>query len=95
LGSWASVTANLIAFFRSKGLGVYDRQADALDAMADEDTDPTTHVIPAVTSLLVVSTRSHGFLEDITRAEMAFATATLLGKRLIEIPGRFAPMEAS
>jgi len=33
LGSWASLTANLIVFLRSKSLSVYDKQADALDAM--------------------------------------------------------------
>ncbi len=37
LGSWASVTTNLIVFLRSKSLSVYDKLADAMDAMADED----------------------------------------------------------
>ena len=94
LGSWASVTANLIAFFRSNCLNVYDKLADALDAMASENTDPVTSVIPAVALLLAVSTRAHGFLEDISRAVIDFATATVLGERLVEIPGRFAPLEA-
>ncbi len=63
--------------------------------MADENPDPATHVIPAVESLLAVNTRAHGFLEDISRAEMDFATATMLGERLVKIPGRFAPLEAA
>jgi hypothetical protein len=96
LGSWTSVTANLIAFFRSKNVTVYDNLADALDAMANEDRDSTATVtIPAVASLLTVSTRAHAFLADITQAEMDFATATVLGERRVEIPGRFTPLEAS
>ncbi len=35
LGSWASITADLISFCRSKGRGVYSEIADALDSMAD------------------------------------------------------------
>jgi hypothetical protein len=35
----ASVIADLISLFRSKGLEVYDKLANALDAMADEDAD--------------------------------------------------------
>ncbi len=35
LGSWASITADLITFCRSKGLSAYARIADALDSMAD------------------------------------------------------------
>jgi hypothetical protein len=66
LGSWASVTADLIAFFQSKGLKVYDKLANALDAMADEKSDPNTPVIPAVASLLVVNTRAHVFLANIS-----------------------------
>ena len=95
LGSWASVTANLITFSRSKGLSVHDKLADALDAMVDENTDPATPIIPAVASLLAVKTRARGFLEDISRAEMNFATATAMGERLVEIPGRFTPLEAT
>jgi len=66
LGSWASVTSYLIAFFRSKGLQAYDKLANALDAMADEETNPETPVIPAVTALLLVSTRAHVFSADIS-----------------------------
>ena len=55
LGSWASVTTNLIAFFRSKGLTVYDKLADALDAMADENIDLATPIIPTYASLLTAA----------------------------------------
>ncbi len=41
LGSWASVTANLIVILRSKSLIVYDKLAYAMDAMADDDADDT------------------------------------------------------
>ncbi len=60
LGSWASVTAHLIVFLRSKGLGVYDKLADAMDAMADDDTDDTNSpVIPAVASITLVTRFLH------------------------------------
>ena len=35
LGSWASITSDLITFFRSKDMPVYTKLADALDSMAD------------------------------------------------------------
>jgi hypothetical protein len=95
LGSWASVTGNLIAFFRSKGLTVYDKLADALDTMADENINMAIHIIPAFASLLTVSTKAYAFLEDIKQAEMDFATATVFGEILVEISGRFAPLEAA
>jgi hypothetical protein len=63
----------------------------ALEAMADEDGNTSTPIIPAVASLLTVTTRAQVFLSDITHAEMDFATSTGLGKKLIEtIPGRFS-----
>ena len=89
LGSWASDAADLISFFRSKDLIVYDKLANALEAMADEDGDQTAPIIPAVASLPAASTRAHIFLLDITQAEMDFATATVMGERIVEIPGRF------
>ena len=66
LGSWASVTTDIIAFFRSKGLQVYDNLANALDTMADEETKPETTVIPAVASLQAVNMRAPGFLANIS-----------------------------
>jgi len=96
LGSWAAVTADLIAFFRSKNQDVFDKLADALDTMAEENTDSTsTTTIPAVAALLTVSTRAHAFLADISQAEMDFATTTVLGERRVEIPGRSTPLEAA
>ena len=94
LGSWASVTANLIVFLRSKSLSVYDKLADALDAMVDDDTDDTdSPVIPAIASIMAVSARAHTFLADITKSEMDFATSLTLGERLVEVPGRFVNLE--
>jgi len=88
------VTANLIVFLRSKSLGVYDRPADALDAMADDDTDDTNSpVIPTVASIMEVGARAHTFLADITQSEMDFTTALTLGERLVEVPGRFVYLE--
>jgi len=95
LGSWASVSADLVSFFRSKGLTVYDKLANALDAMANENDDQTSPVIPTMASLLAVSTRAHVYLANITETEMDFVTSTLLGERLVEIPGRFAIIEAT
>jgi hypothetical protein len=94
LGSWASVTANLLVFLRLKSLNVCDKLADALDAMADDDTDNTdSPVIPAVASIMVLVARAHTFLADITHSEMGFATALTLGERIVEIPGRFVNLE--
>jgi len=90
LGSWASVSVDLISFFRSKDLTVYDNLANALDAMANEDGDQISPAIPAIASLQTVSTRAHIFFSDITQTEMDFATATILQERLVEMPGRFA-----
>ena len=56
LGSWTSVTANLIAFFRSKNLNVHDKMAHALDAMADENCDSTSTIIAP---LLTDSTKAY------------------------------------
>ena len=95
LGSWASVTTDLIAFFRSEGLQVYDKLANALDAMVDEESHPETPVIPAVASLLVVNTRAHIFLANISTTKMEFSTSTVMGERLVEIPGRYAPRAAT
>jgi hypothetical protein len=56
LGLWASLTADLVSFFRSKCFNVYDKLANALDVMANEDDDPTSSSIPVVASLLGVNT---------------------------------------
>ena len=95
LGSWASMTTNLIVVLRSKGLSVYDKLADALDAMADDAVEDTmVPVIPAIASLMAVSARAHTFLADITQREMDFATSLTLGKRLVEVLGSYSPLEA-
>jgi hypothetical protein len=91
IGSWASITADLITYFRAKNLPVYDELANALDDMADENTETTG--VPAVQSFLAVSARAHAFLEDMTDAEMEFATSTVMGERLVEIPGRYIPAD--
>ena len=93
IGSWASITADLITYFRAKSLPVYDELAEALEAMADEETE--TNRVPAVQSLLAVSARSQSFLADMTENEMDFATATVMGERLVEIPGRYTPADES
>ena len=87
------MSADLISVFRSKDLTVHNKLADALDAMANEDGDHTSPVIPAVASLLAVSTRSRVYLADITQIEIDFATSTVLGERLVKIPGRYAITE--
>ncbi len=94
LGSWASITADLIAFCRSKNQSVYTKIADALDSMF-EFNDPLTNntLPPATAAMLAVSTRAHGYLESIPQAEVDFATALIKGERLVSIPGRFAPTE--
>jgi hypothetical protein len=60
LGSWASITSDLIAFFRSKNLPVYSKLADALDSMADTlDVRLDVPTIPAIEMLLAIGTRAH------------------------------------
>jgi hypothetical protein len=87
IGSWASNTADLITYFRAKSLPVYDELAEALEAMADEET--VTTMVLAVHSLLEVNARSQSFLADMTKAEMDFAKSTVMGERQVEIPGRY------
>jgi hypothetical protein len=58
LGSWASMTTNLLSFFRSKGLNVYDKLVDALDIMTEEDIYSATPIIPAVASVMALGTRA-------------------------------------
>jgi len=41
LGSWASNTADLIKFSKSKDLTIYTDLANALDSMADAEDDPS------------------------------------------------------
>jgi hypothetical protein len=94
LGSWASTTANLIVFLISKGLGVYDKLADALDAMADDDVGATEiPVIPTTGSVMAIIVRAHTFLADITQSEMDFATSLTQGERIVEVPERFNNLE--
>ena len=56
-------------------------------ANVDGDTPPAT--IPAVATLLTINIRTQALLVDINQAEMDFATSTVLGERLVAIPGRF------
>jgi hypothetical protein len=94
IGSWASITANLIVFVRSKGLIVYERHAYTLDAMADDEEGAMVPIIPTVTTLMAANTSAHTFLVDITQTEMDFATSLALSERLVEAPGRYFPLEA-
>jgi hypothetical protein len=74
LGSWASITADLIKFFKSKDLGIYNDLANALDSIADAEDDPVdpsiASPIPAVAALMPMSTRDHAFLTEIPKVEM-------------------------
>jgi hypothetical protein len=45
LEPWASITADLVAFCRSKQVSVYIKMADALDSMADH-TDEQHEALP-------------------------------------------------
>jgi hypothetical protein len=84
------MTANLIVFLRSKGLSVYDKLADALDAMASDDADVIEmHVIPTTRLVMAISARAHTILADITQSEIYFATSLSLGERIVEVPRRF------
>jgi hypothetical protein len=95
LGSWASITADLIAFCRSKNQSVCTKIADVLDSMIDFN-DPLTDnpLPPAIAEMMAVSTRAHGYLESTPQAEVDFATSVIKGERMVAILGRFAPTEA-
>ena len=74
---WASISADLIKFFKSKDLGIYTKLADALETMASADDEPTTPTlttpsIPTIASLMTASTRAHAFLFEIPRIELDF-----------------------
>jgi hypothetical protein len=59
---------------------VYDKLANVLDAMANDDVEDTrVSVITTIASLMAVSARAHTFLADITQGEMDFATSLTLG----------------
>jgi hypothetical protein len=94
MGSWASVTFNLVAFLRSKGLSIYDKLADALDAMAVEDGEPEDQCFSAVASLLSIYNRSHTLLADVPQREMDFATSVVPGERVVEVSGKYSPLQS-
>jgi hypothetical protein len=95
LGSWASITSDLITFFISKDLLVYSKLAEALDAMADIPGDSSNVVIiPAVETLLAVSGRAHAFLGNIPQSEIDFTPSLVMGERTVAIPGHYDPLVA-
>ena len=63
--------------------------------MADPHDSP--HEVPphsAVAVMVAVSTRAHAFLESIPQEEIDFTTSLIMGKRSMEISGRYLPLEA-
>ncbi len=96
LGSWASITSDMITFFRSKDLPVYAKLANALDAMTDSPDDPTyVPHIPTIERMLAVVVMAHAFLDDIPRIEIDFTTYLLIGERNGTIPSRYSLLEAT
>ncbi len=90
---------HVIEFFRSKDLSVYSSLADALGSMADDDVDPENNVISSppifvIASLMTVSTRVHAFLSEIPQCELVFATSLVMGDTIVEVPGRYSPLDA-
>jgi hypothetical protein len=65
-----------------------------MDAMTDDDVEDTwVPAISSVASLMALSARAHIFLANITQSEIDFATSLTLGERLVEVPGRYSPLE--
>jgi len=99
LGSWASITADLITFCKSKGLLSYSMIADALDSMADPPPPHEEHQIacihPAIAAMKTFSVRAHTFPETISNDEINFTTSLIMGERTVEIPGRYMPLESA
>ena len=85
----------LISFLRSKGLPIYEKLANDLDVIANEDEDPSRYVISALSSLLAVNARGQCYLSDITQTKLDFVASLALGERIVEIPGRFITLETS
>jgi hypothetical protein len=89
---WASITSDLIKFFKSKDLTIYTELADTLESMDDAEdvsTDPSiAPPIPAVAFLMTVSTRAHAFLSEIPQAELEFTASLVMGERNVEPLGR-------
>ena len=95
LGSWATVSADLVTFCRS----TYSKITDTLDSMADtpptpmdEDHAPPLH--STIDAMMTVSMRAHAFLGTIPKKEVDFSTSLIMGERTEKIPGRFSPLEA-
>jgi hypothetical protein len=98
LGSWASITADLINFFRSNDLSIYSAPAYALDSIKDTDVEPTyitlTPSILVFAARMAMSSRTHAFLSDIPQVELEFSTSMVMGERIVEILCNYTPMEA-
>jgi hypothetical protein len=97
LGSWASITADLIKFFMSKDLNVYTQLAGVLDSMVGEEDEPIdpirTPLIPVIAALVTVSTQTYAFLSEIPQIELDFTTSLVMGERIFEIIGRYTLLE--
>ncbi len=87
MGSWASITADLISFYRSKGREFYTKIANTLDYVANSPEHHQVHSPhPAVDVLLTIFIRVHAFLESIPNVEFDFFTSLVISKRNVEIP---------
>ena len=95
LGSWASITANLIKSVRSNALNMHTEVANALESIADAEGELAgpiqTSSIPAIATFMTVSTRTHTFFFEIPQIELDFTTSLVMEERVIEIPGRYTP----
>jgi hypothetical protein len=95
LGSWASITSDLISFFRSKNMSVYSEIADALDSMADSSEHHDVNPLhPAVSVTFNVSIRADAYLKTAPQVKFDIATSLIKGERFVAIPGRFYSREA-
>ncbi len=68
------MTSNLIHFVLTKCIDVYDKLADAFEAMAEEEPGTIVPLISAMATLSKVSTRARAFLADVNQTEMEFTT---------------------
>jgi hypothetical protein len=97
LGSWASITADLITFCRFKGLSSYSKIADALDSMMDPPPPLDEHQVPclhpAIVAMMTNIVRAHTFLEAIPQEEINCTTSLIMGEWTVEIPGRYMQLE--
>ena len=92
LGSFATIAASLIAFYRKTELPIYIAMADALESMgddgdtSDETVDNPCEVLEDVKS---AAERASSALSQTSDEELALASHLIRGHSVVEVPGKW------